>query len=200
MIGGSIKYLFANNRRLWRLGQTDLLRRSIMEYLAITALGPYNPIAINDFFLLAAKNDCTIQNTYLSALGSEVALMTTVSGNWNNIAKLENSLPLMKEVFAINIRRTKPPTLPEDLLPYSVKIVSINQPSVAFETINFFVRQNIHIMEMQTHNYITQLTGTAMISLKMRIGVPIDFSIADFREQFILLCDDMNLDGTVEPE
>ena len=39
-----------------------------------------------------------------------------------------------------------------------------------------------------------------MISITQRIGIDSNTNITDFREQFALLCDELNIDGGMEPE
>lgn len=172
-----------------------------MEYLVISAIGPNNPNAVSELLLLAAKNDCSIEKSRLTVMGSDMALAILVSGNWNTIAKVETGIVGLKKDLSITTRRTKSFTPPgEDLLPYLVQIIAINQPSLVYEITNFFVQHTIFIDDLQTSIFPSSFGNTNMISVHMRIGVPGDISLADFRETFTLLCDELNMDGVLEPE
>lgn len=173
-----------------------------MEYLLITAIAPNKPIIISELAMLAAKNECNIENTRITAMGSEIAIVLMVSGNWNTIAKLEANLAALEKEYGtpIVVKRTKLYIAPEDLLPYVLEIVGLDQPGIVYQITNFLVQQNIHMRDVATETYTTNFTGTAMCSLSIRLGVPADLSIADFREQLALLCDDLNLDGILEPQ
>lgn len=174
----------------------------IMEYLVFTALGPNKPEIISQISLLAAKNDCNIEQSRITAMGSEIAAMILISGNWNTIAKMEAGLAsLEKELnLAISIKRTKPQAMAEEMLPYEVQVVALDHPGITYEVTSFFARQNIIIYDLQTSTYTSRSTGSSMFSLDMRVGIPGDLSLADMREQFLLMCDDLNLDGSIEPE
>lgn len=173
-----------------------------MEYLVISAVGPQQQHSISELSLLAARSDCNIENSRICKLGAEVAVIMLVSGNWNTIAKMEAGLSLLQEQLGLAIltKRTKMPTPSEDQLPYLVQIIALDHPGIVYEVASFFSRQSIQIEDLTTSSYAASLTGTPMFSLMMRIGIPADMSIADLREQFALMCDDLNLDGMLEPE
>lgn len=172
-----------------------------MEHIVISAIGENNPIAMSELFLLIAKNECNIAETRMSVMGSEVAAILLIAGPWNAIAKIEAGLDALKESFVLTAKRTKPiPDTTEDCLPYLVQLVAINEPGIIYEIISFFVRQNISISDLQTTTYTNPRSTSPMLSLSMDVGLPADLSIASFREQFSLFCDDLNLDGVLEPE
>lgn len=174
-----------------------------MEHIVISAIGENNPNAISELFLLSAKNDCNIEETRLAAMGAEIAITMLISGAWNAIAKIEAGLENLKENFILTAKRTKLPQVTEEtpaLLPYVVELVAINEPGLIYEIVNFFVRQTIAITNLQTNTYTTLRSISPMLSLRMQIGLPAELSIASFREQFALFCDDLNLDGVLEPE
>lgn len=171
-----------------------------MEHLVISATGANRPDAINELFLLPAKNDCNIESSRLTVMGSEVAIIMMVSGNWNTIVKVETGVTSLKNDFEITVKRTKTHPANENMVSYLVQIVAANQSTLVYEIINFFVKQNIYIDDMQTDIFSVKFTGTPMLSLNMRIGIPTNLSIADFREIFTLLCDELNIDGILEPE
>jgi glycine cleavage system regulatory protein len=76
----------------------------------------------------------------------------------------------------------------------------MNRPGIIHEISNFIIQQSVHIEDLQTNTYVATLSGSSLFVLNMRVGIPIDRSIAEFREQFLLLLDDLNLDGILEPE
>lgn len=173
-----------------------------MEYLVISAIGPQQQHTISELTLLAARSDCNIENSRICKLGVEVAMIMLVSGNWNTIAKMEAGLALLQEELSLVIvtKRTKMAAPSDDQLPYLAQIIALDHPGIVYEVASFFSRQGIQIEDLSTSTYAASLTGTPMFSLSMRISIPADMSIADLREQFALMCDDMNLDGTLEPE
>jgi len=176
-------------------------REQNLEQLVITALGNNETTHLNELLLLIAKNECIVDESRYTGMGSNIALSLLVKGPWNAIAKVESGLSsLTNDALRIIFHRTKSLSTEENLFPYIVDIVGFNIAQTIYEIISFFMRHNIFIDDFQSTSYQSSLTNTQMFSLTMRIGFPSTLSIADFREQFVILCDELNVDGMLAPE
>jgi glycine cleavage system transcriptional repressor len=159
----------------------------------------------NHLLPLITKHQCTVEESRSLLLGTEWGGMMRVSGNWNTIAKLEDALVTLKEEqpqlsFEFKRRRSAPLKLAGDYLPYLVQAVGVNKPNFLNELIHLFVEQGIQLIELQTDIVKSNYAETKLLHLLMRIHVPATISITDLRERFMLLCEDMNADGILEPE
>lgn len=52
---------------------------------------------------------------------------------------------------------------------------------------------------MNVHHYLAPYTGVPLFSVNIIIHLPINLSIVTLREQFMELCDSLNLDAVLEP-
>ncbi len=111
-----------------------------------------------------------------------------------NLKELAQKLGL-----AITLRRTNRPASQVSLVPYDVHVVSLDNPGIVCEIADFFSSQAINIISLATDTYAAPHTGAPMVRLFMTISIPKDIHIADLREQFLLFCDDLNLDAIMEP-
>lgn len=82
---------------------------------------------------------------------------------------------------------------------YSVNVVSLDHPGIVHEIANFFSMRRINIEDLQTSTYCAPHTGTQMFNLTMTINLPADTHLATLREDFMVFCDDRNLDAMIEP-
>lgn len=174
-----------------------------MEYLVISATSTNKPTAVvRELASLAHKHQCNIENSRLMIMGNEVAIMMMISGNWSTITKVEAGIPMLeKELNMVSqVKRTKLQPSALELIPYAVQIIGIEQLGIIYEISNFFNNLDVVILDLQNNTFSANLTSTRMFSLSMRIGVPPSLNIADFREHFAVLCDELNLDGLMEPE
>lgn len=175
-------------------------REQNLEQLVITALGN-SASNLNELLLLIAKHECTIDTSRYTVMGSNIAISLLVKGPWNVIAKVESGLTgLINDSLKIIFNRTKPFATEENLFPYIVDIVGFNTAATMYEIIGFFMRNNIFIDDFQSTSYQSSLSQNQMFALTMRIGFSSTFSIADLREQFVILCDELNVDGMLAPE
>jgi len=144
---------------------------------------------------------CNVAESRMTVLGGEFAMVLLVSGNWNNITKLENTLPKLEERLSLTIsaRRTSEREPRLNLLPYAVDVVCLDQPGIVYNLANFFADRNIGISDLTTRGYAAAHTGAPMFAVQMAINIPADLHIAGLREEFMEFCEELNLDAIMEP-
>lgn len=171
------------------------------RFLAITLLGEDRPGLIGQLAATIDDCGCAFGDSRAGVLGREFMLQLLVSGKWNAIAKLESALPPLAERLGLQLltRRTEPRTIEEARLPYLVEIVALEKAGIVQYFADFFAGKNINIEEMSTQAYPAPHTGSPMYTLGMTVGIPASLSIADLRDAFLDLCDQLNLDGVIEP-
>lgn len=169
--------------------------------LVISALGEDRPGIVNELAKMVADTGCNIEDSRMTVLGRDFAIILLVDGRWNELAKLEAALPGLERRLglAINAKRTHPARREGNLLPYSVEVVSIDHPGIVHQLANFFSSREINIRDMATTTYAATHTGTPMFSVQMTVDVPAAMHIARLREDFMDFCDQLNLDAIIEP-
>lgn len=171
------------------------------NYLVISAIGPDRAGLVTELSDIVLASDCNIEDSRMSVLGGEFALILLASGRWNSIAKLEDSLPGMQERLGLTIhtRRTEARDEGVNAVPYSVEVIALDHPGIVNQLAGFFSARGINIHDLFTGSYRAAHTGTQMFSLNMTVEVPADTHIASLREQFMDFCDQLNLDAIIEP-
>lgn len=169
--------------------------------LVITAVGEDQPGIVNEICKQIADAGCNIEDSRMSVLGGDFALMLLVNGKWNELAKLETAVPTAGRRLGllINVKRTTGSRRSGDLLPYSVEVVALDHPGIVYQLANFFSSREINIRDLATTSYKAAHTGTPMFSVQMTVDVPAGMQIARLREEFMDFCDQLNLDAIIEP-
>ncbi|MDH3590210.1 MAG: glycine cleavage system protein R [Gammaproteobacteria bacterium] len=171
------------------------------ELIVISAVGRDRPGVVHD--LTHTVLDCggNIVESRMTALGQDFAMLLLVSGNWHTLGKLEGQLKRAAEGAELNVsvRRTEERNAREDMLPYGVDVVCLDQPGIVHNLSGFFATRAIDIAEMNTRSYAAAHTGAPMFSVQMTINVPGKIHIAALREEFMEFCDRLNLDAILEP-
>lgn len=170
-------------------------------YLVISALGEDRPGIVNRLSKVLLDQGCNIEDSRMTVLGGEFAIMLLVEGKWNTLAKVENVLPELERQLGMTIiaKRTGERATGKNLLPYGVDVVAMDHPGIVNNLAEFFAERNINIEDMSTSSYAAAHTGTPMFSVRMTVGIPSDIHIAGLREEFMDYCDDLNLDAVLEP-
>ena len=171
------------------------------NYLVLSALGKDRPGIVDQLSKVILDYDCNIVDSRMTVLGGEFAILMMVEGNWNTLAKLENSLPEMQQSLRLTIisERTEERQDDDDVMPYMVEVVALDHPGIVHSLAGFFSERHINIEDLVTDAYAAAHTGTRMFSVHMSIGVPASIHIAALRDEFMDFCDSLNLDSVMEP-
>lgn len=137
----------------------------------------------------------------MTTLGSEFAMLLLVSGNWHTLNKLEQSLDKLCEdgQLTIAIRKTDAKPAVEDRMPYAIDVVALDQQGIVYNLADFFSSRDIEIADVITRSYAAAHTGAPMFAVQMAVNVPASINIAQLREDFLEVCDRLNLDAIIEP-
>ena len=171
------------------------------QHLAISAIGSDRTGMVHDLTRIVADCGGSISESRMTALGAEFAMLLLVSGNWHALARLETELNKLAESgnLSLQLRRTEPRTARSDHLPYSVDVVCLDQTGIVSRLSGFFSSRGIDIAELSTRSYAAAHTGAPMFAVQMIINVPSRIHLSTLREEFLELCDQLNLDAILEP-
>lgn len=171
------------------------------NYLVITAAGEDQVGLVERFSSKIVESGCNLEQSRMSVLGGQFAILVLVSGPWNALSKLESQLEPLGVQLGLSIvsKRTRARELSQPVLPYHVEVVALDHPGIVHSLAKFFARYGINIEELATDTYPAPHTGTQMFSVQMEVGVPASTHIPTLRGEFFDYCDDLNLDATFEP-
>jgi glycine cleavage system transcriptional repressor len=171
-----------------------------LNYLVISSIGSDKPGIVNELAKTCSAHNCNIIDSRMTVLGGEFAVIMMVSGNWDTIAKLEQSLPALSDKLSLTttVKHTEPREHAV-ALSYCVNVVAIDNPGIVHDIAQFFSSKNINIDDLVTGTYSAPHTGTQMFNLNLTIRIPAETHLATLREEFMDFCDDLNLDAGIEP-
>jgi len=175
--------------------------RKMSQLIVISAVGSDRTGVVQDLSKVILSCDGNIEESRMATLGSEFAMLLLVSGNWATLNKLEQGLNKLGEAkgLSISVRKTDTKMPSGDRMPYAVDIVSLDQQGIVFNLANFFSSRDIEIADVATRKYAAAHTGSPMFAVQMAINVPAEVHIAQLREEFLEICDRLNLDAILEP-
>ena len=115
------------------------------QLIVISAVGSARTGVVQDLTKVILSCGGNIEESRMTTLGSEFAMLLLVSGNWATLNKLEQGLNKLSDGsnLAVSIRQTDAKPTAKDLMPYAVDIVSLDQQGIVFNLANFFASRNI---------------------------------------------------------
>ncbi|HET7675142.1 MAG TPA: ACT domain-containing protein [Gammaproteobacteria bacterium] len=171
------------------------------QYLAISVLGKERPGLLREVTRAVLDSGCQVKDSRMTLLGEEFALQLLAGGSWNNIARLEAMLPRLEETLELEITAHRSHERPsrQELIPYAIDAIAADRAGIVHHLADFFIEREIQISEMSTRAYPAPQTGAPLFAIQMVVAIPTDTAIAALREEFMDLCDRINLDAIIEP-
>lgn len=169
------------------------------SYLVISAIGEDQPGIVNALSNNILNSKCNIEDSRMSVLGGEFAIIILVSGHTDNIESLDKVLPQLQDDLGLIItsKRTEQRESSADIQLYSATALSIDQPGIVYQLAGFFSKQNLNIETLSTDSYAAAHTGTPMFSVDMIIGIPASIDAKRLSDEFIRFCDELNIDASM---
>ncbi|MDD5460995.1 MAG: transcriptional regulator [Methylococcales bacterium] len=171
--------------------------------LAITILGSTQSHFIAEILPAIRDCNCNILEIRASHLGQSAAAYLLIQGNWNQIAKFENSLENMEKRLEIKIHALRPDQKDKNkdkqCVPYSLETISLDKDSVIESITSFLFDRHIDIEEITGSSYQAAFIQTSVFSTKFIILIPPQVQLLSLREEFLDFCDQLNIDAILEP-
>jgi glycine cleavage system transcriptional repressor len=167
----------------------------------ISAIGPDRPGIVNEIAAVVRELDLNIEDSRMTVLGGEFAILMSVTGPERAVAGLEPRLArVCGELGLVHLFR---PTVERDRtrpsIPYRVRVRAMDHPGIVHEIARFFSARQINIEDLNTETRPAAHTGTPIFDLTMRVQIPPGTQIRALRSAFESFCDEHDLDGVLDP-
>lgn len=169
--------------------------------IVITVLGSHRNNFITQILPVISDNLCKIIEVRSTRLSDLTAGYLLIEGNWNQIAKLEAALEILKHKLDIRIHKIRPEKSSNstEYLPYSIETISIDRHDIIGCISQFLVARSITIEEIIGSRYQAAYLQSDVFSTRFVIFIPPELRILSLREEFLDFCDQMNIDAILEP-
>jgi glycine cleavage system transcriptional repressor len=171
------------------------------QLIVLSAIGTDRTGVVQDITKVILACGGNIEESRMTTLGAEFAVLMLVSGNWHTLSRLETALDKLTvdNSLTLSIRKTDARANQDARMPYAVDVISLDQQGIVFNLADFFASRDIEIADVATRSYSAAHTGSPMFSVQMAVNVPSGVAISQLRDDFMELCDRLNLDALLEP-
>ncbi|MEE8119374.1 MAG: ACT domain-containing protein [Gammaproteobacteria bacterium] len=174
---------------------------SQQQSLVISVLGENRQEVLHGITRYIRDSGCNVIETRTSTMGRQITIMCHAEGSWDSLARFESGMEKLAEKLGVKLvsSRTDARAFAQEMVPYAIDAVCIDQPGVLHELITFCANREISISELSARAYTALNTGTGMFAMQLAINVPAQMHIATLREEFMEFCDQLNIDAILEP-
>lgn len=171
------------------------------EFLVITAIGADRPGIVDDLSQILLDNNLNIEDSRMSVLGGEFAIILLVSGNAKAIQQVQDQQQSLEQTLQLNllIKSTAGRIAAENTIAYEINVEGMDHPGIVNRLARFLSQHSINIEDLETESYPAAHTGTPMFAVDMTVDIPSHLAIDKLKDDFLELCDELNLDAHFAP-
>lgn len=171
------------------------------EFLVITAIGADRPGIVDDLSQILLDNNLNIEDSRMSVLGGEFAIILLVSGNAKAIQQVQDQQQSLEQALQLNllIKSTAGRIAAENTIAYEINVEGMDHPGIVNRLARFLSQQSINIEDLETESYPAAHTGTPMFAVEMTVDIPSHLATDKLKDDFLELCDELNLDAHFAP-
>jgi len=173
------------------------------SYLVLTAVGPDCPGIVNQVSKFLFERGANLEDSRMSILGGEFALIVLVSGSTDSITKVRAEfVSLASKIGLVGTAKDTPgPQARKDkgFVPFQVRAVGLDHEGIVHQIAHALHQLGANIESLETQASSAPFTGAPMFALDMRVGVPPQMSLSELRTKLQAVCDEVNVDVTIQP-
>lgn len=171
------------------------------QSLVITAIGADRPGIVNDLTEVLLDASLNIEDSRMSVLGGEFAIILLVTGTTDSINSVTTDKDKLEKRLNLNLL-IKPTSraVPSDAYTrYLIKVEGMDNPGIVHKLARYLSLQNINIVNLQTISSHAPHTGTPVFTVNMQVDIPNSASIEAIEAGFIKTCDELSMDAEFTP-
>jgi glycine cleavage system transcriptional repressor len=172
------------------------------KYLVLSGMGPDKPGIAKEISEAAFRAGCGIEDSRMALLGGEFAILILISGEERAVKALSDGLRELESRtgLTLSVRPTtsQPAVRVEKGVPYRISVVGMDRTGIVYRVTSLLIRHGINIDALETAARNAPVTGTPMFHMDLTAEVPAAVPVRRLREELAGLCDELNLDFSLE--
>lgn len=170
-------------------------------HLILNLIGPDQPGLVAGVTRVIVDTGCNLEASRIAILDGYCCMALSASGNWKTLATLESRLERLESELdlAVTVRRGPLDESSRPAMAYAVDVVALDAPGLVNALADFFTSRGVNLRDVQTRVYTAQHTGARMFAANMVVDIPAGQHLASLRGEFMDFCDELNLDGVLDP-
>ena len=171
------------------------------SFAVLTASGADRVGIVDDLSAALLEADCNIEESKMSVLGGEFALIVLVSGPSASVDRLLGELDILGERAGLELsgRQTAAHVADPRGRPYHIACVSLDTPGIVHSVTGLLRRRGVNIDELETETTGAPFTGAPMFHMRITAIVPADVSMSALRSELADIASTQDLDITIRP-
>lgn len=166
------------------------------QSLVITAIGADRPGIVNELTEVLLKAGLNIEDSRMSVLGGEFAVMLLVTGDKSAIDTINQQKDSLSTSLDLDvlIKLTISGNENDSFAQYKITVEGMDNPGIVHKLARYLSQHSINIVNMQTDSGHAPHTGTPMFTVNMLVDIPTGQIIEQVETDFAALCNELSMD------
>ncbi|RDH81261.1 MAG: glycine cleavage system protein R [endosymbiont of Galathealinum brachiosum] len=171
------------------------------QSLVITAIGADRPGIVNELTEVLLNSGLNVEDSRMSVLGGEFAVMLLVTGNEDAINSVKQQTDKLATSLNLSLlcKETSSHDENQEHSAFTINVEGMDNPGIVHKLARYLSQHSINIVNMHTESKHAPHTGTPIFSVNMQVNIPAEQNIEQIEADFSVLCDEMNMDAEFKP-
>ena len=175
------------------------------QWFALSAIGRDRPGIVADLAELIYDCDCNLEDSSMTILGSEFAVLlllsSTASDAEHRLASACKRLEWERRL-TVFFRALEGEPVPyaarEHAREHQLQAVGVDRAGIVAKIARCLADDGVNVAEMQTHSRPEPETGTPIYAMRMRLAVPRSVDVGALRSRLQAIGEQLQIDVTFE--
>ncbi|MFP4376695.1 MAG: glycine cleavage system protein R [Spirochaetales bacterium] len=169
--------------------------------LVVTAVGSDRVGIVDDISQILLEFDCNIEESRMTLLGGEFAMMLLVSGAEEAVGAVATALPECGERLGLDffVKKTYEAATTGAGIPYQLDCVSLDTPGIVHVVTGLLRERGISIDDLETETTGAPFTGAPLFRMRVTCIIPKSVSVGKLRSELQEIAESHDLDISVQP-
>ena len=172
-----------------------------MARAVVSTIGTDQPGVVAGLSKLAEHHGLNIEDSRMTALGGEFAVLMAIEGSDENLQAFSASLEQrVSDGLSYLFKRTEDRGEQSPSRPYKATISALDHPGIVASIAQFFSDREINIRDLSTETVPAPHTGTPIFNVELVVDISASVRINELRSAFEEFCIEEDLDGELEAD
>ena len=171
------------------------------KWFALSAIAQDHPGIVADLAELIYECDCNLEESSMTVLGSEFAVLLLLSGQGADLdRRLSSACKRLEWEKRVTVFLRPLEGEPahyhrpgEQVARYELHATGVDKAGIVARVARCLADHGINITEMYTHSRPEPGSGTAIYTMQIHMDVPVTVSIAAFQERLEHIADELHI-------
>jgi glycine cleavage system transcriptional repressor len=168
--------------------------------MVLTAVGPDRSGLVQEISAAIHRASANLEDSRMAILGGEFALILLFSGSPEAVRGVEAACSGFEERLGLRValKETTRPTDAPSHRPYRLRVSGFDRPGIVAGVSRVLAGRGINVASLESRVQPAPLSGTPLFLLHAELQVPSEVALSALRKDLGAVCDEENLDLSLE--